>query len=265
MNRLSRLIFLVLCIFQFNNAHAFSLFSKTIQGSGKIEKQTRVVSAFNAISSETTGRVEIIQGNIESVSIESDDNIIPVIETIVENGTLKIRHKKFDLETKTLNIIVHVKNINSLNLSGSGTIAAPILSAKKFSINVGGSGKIQLDKLDATDLSVNLGGSGGVAIQSLKNEELDVSLGGSGSFKAAGNSNKLSISIGGSGRIDTAQLKAKEVSLSVAGSGQIIVAAQNKLSASVAGSGNIQYYGDPQTHLSMMGSGTLKRIGAFPI
>ncbi|MFC7420865.1 head GIN domain-containing protein [Iodobacter arcticus] len=265
MNRLARLIFLGLFVFQFSSAHAFSLFTKTIQGSGKIEKQTRPLAAFTAISSETTGRVEVIQDNTESISIESDDNIIPVIETIIENGTLKIRHKKFDLETKTLNIIVHVKNINSLNLSGSGMITAPVLSAKKFSINVGGSGKILLDKLDAADLSVNLGGSGGAAIQSLKNEGLDLSLGGSGSFKAAGMTNKLSISIGGSGRIDTAQLKAKEVSLSVAGSGQIIVAAQNKLSASVAGSGNIQYYGDPQTHLSMMGSGTLKRVGAFPI
>lgn len=265
MNRLARLIFLALCVFQFNNAYALSLFTKTIQGSGKIEKQIRPLTAFTAVSSETTGRVEIIQDQQESISIESDNNIIPLIETIVENGTLKIRHQKYDLETKILNIIVHVKNINSLNLSGSGTISTPYLTAKKFSINVGGSGTIQLDKLDAADLSINLGGSGGVAIQSLQNNELDLSLGGSGSFKAAGITNKLSISIGGSGRIDTAQLKAKDVSLSLAGSGQIIVAAQNKLSASVAGSGHIQYYGDPQTHLSMMGSGTLKRIGAFPI
>ncbi|MEJ2794924.1 head GIN domain-containing protein [Iodobacter sp. LRB] len=265
MKRLSSLLLITLSIFQFNSAHAFSLFSKTIQGSGKIEKQTRAIATFNALSSETTGRVEIIQGNIESVTIESDDNIIPAIETVVENGTLKIRHKNIELNTKTLNIVVRTKNINRLNLSGSGTVYSNALIAKKFSINVGGSGKIQLEKLDAPDLSVNIGGSGAVAIQTLQNDESDVSLGGSGSFKAAGNSNKLSVSIGGSGHIDTAQLKAKEVSLSLAGSGQITVAAQNRLSASVAGSGNIQYYGDPQTHLSMMGSGTLKRIGAFPI
>ncbi|MDW5417970.1 head GIN domain-containing protein [Iodobacter sp. CM08] len=265
MKRLLPALVLVICTIQLNPAYAFSLFTKTIQGSGHIEKQTRMLPAFNRIESETTGRVEIIQGNQESITIESDDNIIPAIETVVENGGLKIRHKRIDLNTKTLNIIVRVKELRSINLAGSGSIYAKPLTAKKLIINTAGSGTVELSKLDVSNVSVNLGGSGSVQVQELQSSDLDVSLGGSGSFKSAGNVNILTISMGGSGQVDTMQLKAKIVKLSMAGSGQVIVAAKEQLSASVAGSGDIQYYGDPQTHLSMMGSATLKRIGAFPI
>ena len=38
--------------------------------------------------------VELRIGNSEGITIETDDNLLPLIETVIENGTLKIRPVK---------------------------------------------------------------------------------------------------------------------------------------------------------------------------
>lgn len=265
MKNFARLLLLTLLLCQFSSAHAFSFFTKTIRGNGQIEKQTRPLPAFNAIRSETPARIEIIQGNYENITIESDDNIIPWIETKIEDGTLIIEHDRIDLISKTINITVRVKHLDSISLGGSGSIYANKFTAKKLNINIGGPGKIQLNNLETEETRANIGGSGRVMIQSLQTGDLAVAMGGSGYFNATGNCNSVSVSTGGSARVDTAALKAKTVSVSMAGSGVVRVAAQNKLKASIAGSGDVQYYGDPQTQISVMGSGSLKRAGDFPL
>ncbi|MES2102646.1 MAG: head GIN domain-containing protein [Pseudomonadota bacterium] len=218
----------------------------TIVGSGKIEKQNRAAAGFNGVSVGVPANVELIQDNTEGVTIETDDNLLPQIETVVEHGELKIRTVKrnTNLETRTMNIVVRLKNIDRINLGGSGTIASSKLQVSRLAVNLGGSGNVDIKTLDADQLSLNLGGSGGV--------------------KTSGTANSVSVAIGGSGKIDAGNLKAKAVEITIGGSGRLTVAARDRLSLTVAGSGDVGYYGDPQISKTVLGSGSLKRLGAFP-
>ncbi|MFZ6647073.1 head GIN domain-containing protein [Undibacterium sp. TJN25] len=229
------------------HAEEWSIGSNRVTGSGKIEKQVRTVSGFNSISIGVPASVELVQDNTESVTIETDDNLLPQIETLVERGQLKIRTVKrsTNLETRTMNIVVRLKNVDSINLGGSGTISS--------------------GKLHAARLAVNLGGSGNVDIKALDAGELSIALGGSGAMKAAGTADSMSVAIGGSGKIDAGSLKAKVVEISIGGSGRLTVAARDSLSLTVAGSGDVAYYGDPHISKTVLGSGSLKRLGAFPM
>ncbi|MRW92942.1 DUF2807 domain-containing protein [Duganella sp. FT80W] len=217
-----------------------------IQGSGKIVKQNREVGHFNALTVGVSGDVEIRLGNTESVTVETDDNIQPLIETTVENGTLRIRPAKNNLrvETRNMKIIVQARTLDKLSIGGSGNVTADRLRGESLTIDVGGSGSIAVGQLDA--------------------ESVAIALGGSGSLKAAGNAERLQVSIGGSGRVQVGQLQSREAVVSIGGSGQATVWAKKSLSLSVAGSGDINYYGDPQISKSIMGSGTIKRLGGAP-
>ncbi|WP_394777474.1 head GIN domain-containing protein [Undibacterium sp.] len=228
-------------------AEEWSIGSNSIAGSGKVEKQVRAVSGFNGISIGVPANVELVQDNTESVTIETDDNLLPLIETVVERGQLKIRtvRRNANLETRTMNIVVRLKNVDSINLGGSGSISSGKLHASKLSVNLGGSGNVDIKSLDAVDLSIALGGSG--------------------AMKAAGTTDSMSVAIGGSGKIDAGSLKAKRVEISIGGSGRLTVAAKDRLSLTVAGSGDVAYYGDPQISKTVLGSGSLKRLGAFPM
>jgi len=217
-----------------------------VQGNGKIVKQNREVGHFNALSIGVSGDVDIRLGNSEGVTVETDDNIQSAIETVVENGTLRIRalRNNIKLDTRTMKIVVQARTLDKLSIGGSGNVTA--------------------DKLRGENLTIDVGGSGSINVGQLESESVAIALGGSGSLKAAGNTERLQISIGGSGRVQAGQLQACDAVVSIGGSGQATVWAKKSLNLSVAGSGDINYYGDPQISKSVMGSGTIKRLGGAP-
>ena len=221
-------------------------FGKTVAGSGIVHIQARKLEHFTAISIELPAVVELRQGNAESVTIETDDNVLPLIETVVENRTLTIRpaQKNSHFETKTLKLVVDLRRINSLASGGSGSIHA--------------------EKLHAPKLHVSIGGSGAVDIKALDSDVLEVSVGGSGAFKAAGTANEVSASIGGSGGLQAGQLSARTVSISVGGSGRSVVWATESLSVSLAGSGDARYFGEPKVSASVAGSGRVTHLSGTP-
>ncbi|MBJ7313143.1 head GIN domain-containing protein [Rugamonas sp. CCM 8940] len=200
---------------------------ETVKGSGKMISQTRELGHFNAMALSTGGNVEIRLGNSESVTIEADDNILPLIETVVENGTLRIRplQKAQHLDIRNLKLVVQARSLERVSMAGSGTINADRLQGEKLQFDVGGSGSINVAKLNS--------------------EAVTISIGGSGSMKAGGNTERLQVSIGGSGTVHTGQLAVRDAVINIGGSGQATVSAQKSLSLSVAGSGSIGYYGDP--------------------
>lgn len=217
-----------------------------VQGSGKIVKQNREVGHFTALTVGVGGDVEIRLGNTEGVTVETDDNIQPLVTTVVENGTLRIRPAKnnLQLDTRNMKIIVQARTLNKLSIGGSGNVTA--------------------DKLRGEHLTIDVGGSGSITVGQVESESVAIALGGSGSLKAAGNTERLQVSIGGSGKVQTGQLQARDATVSIGGSGQATVWAKKSLNVSVAGSGDIHYYGDPQISKSIMGSGTVKRLGDAP-
>jgi len=216
-----------------------------VQGSGKVVKQNRDVGHFRALSVGIGGDVEIRSGNTEGVTVETDDNVQALIETVVENGVLRVRTaKNVRLDTRHLKVIVQARTLDKLSIGGSGNVTA--------------------DKLRGESLTIDIGGSGSFNVDQVESESLAVALGGSGSFKAAGNTERLQVSIGGSGRVQASQLQSRDAVVSIGGSGQATVWARKTLNVSVAGSGDINYYGDPQISKSIMGSGTIKRMGSAP-
>lgn len=228
-------------------AASWSWGGERVEGSGTVKRQVRQVSHFTGLAFDMPGKVELRLGDSEGVVIEADDNLLPLVETVVENGTLKIRpsRRNLSLRTKNLKVVVHARQIERLALGGSGSVDADLLRAPRLNIDLGGSGEINVRKLDS--------------------ESVAVSLGGSGNFKAgAGQTRKLSVSIGGSGTVDMGRVQSDSASVSVAGSGEATVWARNELSMTIAGSGDVNYYGDPRVSKSVVGSGDARRIAAAP-
>ena len=229
------------------HAASWSWGGEQVQGSGRVVKQVRQVGNFNGLSLSVPGRVELRIGNSEGVTVEADDNVLPLIETVVENGTLEIRpvRRNLNLHSKSIHVVVQARSIERLALGGSGSIDADALRARR--------------------LQVDIGGSGSIGLKGIEGDAVSVSLGGSGDLKAArGTVGKLTVSIGGSGDVDLGRVQAGSASVSVAGSGEATVWARNELSATIAGSGDVNYYGDPRVSKSSVGSGEVRRIGASP-
>lgn len=218
-----------------------------VKGNGNIKTQSRPLGHFSALSLALPGKLELRMGESESVTIEADDNLLPLISSVIENGTLKLRpiRNNVQLDTRNLKLVVQARNIERIALGGSGAIEAQRLRAPKLDLSLGGSGAITIGQVEA--------------------DALAVSLGGSGKLKAGGGAvRRVSVSIGGSGDVELGQVSSDEASVNVAGSGNATVWARNALSVSIAGSGDVNYYGDPQVSKTVIGSGSTRRLGGAP-
>jgi len=221
--------------------------SEQVAGNGNIRTQARQLDHFSGVAMSLPGKVEIrSNGGSEGVTVEADDNLLPLIETVVEDGILKIRSKKkVNLQTRNLKIVVQAREIDRLALGGSGSIDADRVHGARVHIDLGGSGTIRVGKAEAEVISASLGGNGDLKVDD-------------------GSARSLSISIGGSGKVDMARVRVDKASVSVGGSGDATLWVRDSLSMSVAGSGDVNYYGDPQVSKSVVGSGTARRLGAAP-
>lgn len=216
-----------------------------VRGSGALKKQSRAVSHFTGLTLNVPAQLELRIGNTEGITIETDDNLLPLIETTIDNGTLKIRpvKKNMNLHATSMKIIVHARQVDRIALGGSGAIRS--------------------DALRGTRMQFDLGGSGSIDVKSIEGEAVSVTVGGSGNFKAGGGSARtVSVSIGGSGDVDLGRMAAGDASVSVAGSGTAEVWARDNLSATIAGSGDVNYHGDPKISRSVVGSGDVTRVAA---
>jgi len=202
--------------------------AETLTGSGTPATDTRNVAGTRSVSLSVPGKLEIVVGDAEKLTLAGDDNVLPAIETTVDRGELRIRFRErgsLNVRLKTpLRMTLAVKSIEGISVAGSGDVLANALDARKLALSIAGSGNI------------TLGG---------KAQALDVQIAGSGDVKAG-------------------KLEAKSASVSIAGSGDATLWARESLHASIAGSGDVRYYGDPSVQRSVMGSGSVRRVGPAP-
>lgn len=220
---------------------------ETVEGRGAVARQERRVGSFNGVSLGLPGRVELRIGEREGITVETEENLQALIETEVEDGMLRIRpaRRNLNLRSRNLHFVVYARRIERLSLGGSGSIESDPLRGGRIDVDIGGSGRIELQGVEADRLAVSVGGSG------------DLRCGG-------GKVGRLSVAVAGSGDVDLGRVEAREASVNIAGSGDVTLWAQADLNASIAGSGDIAYYGDPRVRRSVAGSGEARRLAAAP-
>lgn len=208
--------------------------------------ETRAVSGYNSVALSAPINVELVQGDAEGVVLDGEDAALADIETIVEDGSLKIRNKAY-IDVPGMSKVVarvSVKTIDALSTRGSGDIRAAALKCK--------------------DLKISIAGSGDVRVAALAADGLHVSIAGSGDMFVAGKVDTVSTSIAGSGDMRAGKLESRQSSVSIAGSGDAMLWAHEQISVSIVGSGDVRYYGDPKVKSSVLGSGSVARAGASP-
>jgi hypothetical protein len=216
-----------------------------IVGSGKMVSDTREVSGFSSVSVNGSGDATITIGDSESLVIEADDNIAPLIESNVVNGKLVIGLKPGASYStnRPIRFTISAKSLNGLETSGSGNVnVTNRAAADSFSARTSGSGNIKLAELQVKTLDVHTSGSGNVDVAGGKADSLTVSTSGSGNFSGGG-------------------LQCGSATATTSGSGKVTVWVTGSLTARTSGSGDVKYYGQPSVTKNESGSGRVTSLG----
>jgi hypothetical protein len=188
------------------------------QGSGHPTTSTRAVASFSRIELSGAPDLDVVIGSPASVTVNTDDNLQPIIETTVANDTLRIRPTHPYSSPYGCIVTVTIPSLASLSACGSGTVHVANLSTDKFTLAVVGSSEIGL----------------------------------------TGNVTDADFSLKGSGSIVAPDLVTQNLKLVLHGSGHALVHATGTLDVQLTGSGYVHYVGQPtQIQRQLTGSGSL--------
>jgi len=223
-----------------------SIATSVTRGSGNVITESRSVSNFQKVDLAGIGELNITIGDTESLTIEADDNLMPLIKTSVENGTLSIgldtARGTIGLNpTKPIRYTLQAKTLDSLVVSGAGNVNLPSVTSDTFEIRTTGAGNITIPQLMATTLTVAITGAGNMTLGG-EVQTQDIRLSGLGNYSAG-------------------DLKSTNATVTISGAGNATVWASDSLDARLSGAGSVSYYGSPQVTQSISGVGAIRPLG----
>lgn len=222
-----------------------------VKGSKNYITKEVSVDNFNAIKLLGSANITYQQAPRTHVEIYGSDNIVPLLETNVDGGTLTIKFKKNTniINSGKLEIKISSPDLNKLTINGSGDVnfANGINTSGDIELGINGSGDISGKAFNCREMAITINGSGDIELQQINSEKCSASISGSGDIALSGKTNAARYRISGSGEIGASGLEAVDVEASTSGSGSISCFVNGKLSGSVSGSGDVGYKGNPQT------------------
>ena len=221
MKRVIALVFLALLLINCSK-------NQVVVGSNNIITQEKQLSAYDRI--EVLGSYDVIftDGEVGKIKINAPDNILPLIQTEVSDGLLRIGTGKGRYKVKEP-IIIYV----------------PVDSRLK-QVDIKGSADIYTEKnLETKTLNVGIYGSGDARL-AVDVFSLALEVVGAGDIRVSGRAKDLSIDISGSGDVEVPNLKAEKAVININGSGDVSAYVTENVDISIAGSGDVTIKGNPK-------------------
>lgn len=218
-----------------SNAYA----DKPIVGSGRIKSETRQISGAKYLVSALPAKVILSTGSNEQVVVETDDNLLNLVNTYIKNEQLFITLANGNYKTKHMEVYVTLKDVNGIKNDGSGDISTKrVIRTDNLKLINHGSGDIKITNTVAKNVSIHVIGSG------------DITLGGY--------SDNINVEINSSGNVKAGSFKSKNTNIYISGSGDCDLFYSDSLLAKILGSGDVNLAKKPaQIKYIIKGSGDI--------
>lgn len=205
--------------------------------------ESRHLTGVDRLELRTGARIVIRQGSPEGIEIEAGAEVLPLIGTRVDNGTLHIQDEQA-FQPQVARVTVTVMQLRELSTSGLTQVSASGLSGGELNITGGGGSAVQLQRLDVGRVRVALGGSSRLVLE--------------------GSARELTAQLGGSAGLDAGRLDADAAMVQGGGSSRATVCARSSLNVAVGGAASVSYYGTVKPTVAIGGQATLKPLGPMP-
>ena len=212
-----------------------------VKGKGDKITETRDVDNFHALEISANGQVDLRVDSVFRVEVTCEESIIDFLETVEDDGVLKIYFDRDVYDVDGLRIRVSAPNWDAIETSGSIDLDAP-------------------DAISGDRLRVNLSGSGNLRFFDVDFQEIDAQTSGSANLFLTGQAESLDVTISGSGNTDALDCPVQNAKVTISGSGSARLDVSELLEVTISGSGDVEYKGSPQVNSQISGSGSVRKI-----
>lgn len=193
--------------------------SGKVLGDGHAATETRQIEGVRGIVFRGGGSLEIKIGTPGPLELSGDGNILPLIDTRVEQGTLKIEPVKSIQPRNKLTFRLTVADLESLSIDGAANFH----------------------------------------IAPLDNDALTIKLRGAADGIVVGQTGSLDVELEGASQLDAAALVAKTARIVINGASTAKLHVEEALDVTINGVGKVIYTGDPKVKRVIRGLGTVKK------
>jgi hypothetical protein len=178
-------------------ASALVLAAPQVRGSGKLVlEQPRQVGPFHTVNVEQGIQVEARRGPSPAVTVTAEDNILPLIETVVQDGVLAVRMKSGASVNTTVPMRVRV--------------VSPGLSA----VSAQSGARLQGEGSAKDRFSARASSGASVAVSGIEAPDVKVAATAGSKIVVSGRGRKLELAVSAGSDVDAAGLHVEEVSVS---------------------------------------------------
>lgn len=209
---------------------------------GPIVSQSYALAGFTGVEVSGPDDVTIRQGEAFSITARGRKETLDKLEIKLAGTHLTIGRKRegFRLGSRDeddLDIAITMPRLDTVRLTGSGSIDA--------------------DNVDGDAVEAVLTGSGDLKIAKLGGKRAKITLSGAGDIEIAGGTiGSGEVSITGAGDVDADGLVATTLAVSIAGSGNVDAQATGTADVRILGSGDAKITGGATCTTKQVGSGT---------
>jgi hypothetical protein len=205
--------------------------------------QTRDVGSFEKIELDGNFTVYLQNGPTCNLTLEGDEEILNVVLTEVDNGSLKISYMNEAYSGMEQPVVVNIKVVNLLELTGRKSISA-------YSTDILQVDNLKLDFAGAVNMDLEISGN-----------SLTGQFAGASNVVLNGKIDTLQFEMPGAGKLKAFDLLARNVDLNLAGAGKAEVNVSEQLKVEMAGACYVTYKGNPtQVFSNISGIGRLKKV-----
>ncbi|NRD20482.1 DUF2807 domain-containing protein [Winogradskyella eckloniae] len=198
-----------------------------VSGNGNVIKDERPIqNNFDKIKVSQGLDVHITQSSTPSLTVEADENLMDLIMTDIEDGTLKIYSSENIRRATSKKVLVNVESIASIK----ATSGSDVLSKNTIAVD-----QLELQTTSGADINLDV-----------KTNHLDCNATSGSDITLSGETTTLNASATSGSDINAQHLKAETSNVKATSGADISVNTSKALTAKATSGGDIRYSGNPE-------------------
>lgn len=192
-----------------------------VVGSGTSSTEVRAVSGFSEVFVSGPADLVIHQDDTESLSVEAEDNLLPLLQSSVRGRQLALGPAQGVVlhPTRAIRYTLTTRQLSGLRMNGAGSIRADGVRAELLQVTLNGGARAQLE----------------------------------------GTASRQDLMIAGAADYRADRLVSREADVEINGAGTVVLSVSDRLDATINGAGTVEYVGSPRVSQSINGLGTVRR------
>ena len=206
-----------------------------VSGAAFGKGEDRTVPAFSAVHVSAGMHATVEIGPLKPVHVEADEGTLPLVETVVEDGTLKVRFKQHNFihDTGDVKLTIQTPELREVGASGGSIVRAAFTRGQKSAIEASGGSEVRARGLDAGELEAEASGGSVLTVE--------------------GRADAVAVHLSGGSQLHGRDLAAKDADVHGSGGAEVELKASGNIKGSLSGGSQLHVTGGASTRVATSG------------